>query len=1173
MNSPALPENTRLNICLLGPPAVLWQGEKVAIARRKVRAALFYLAGQKMPVLRDRLCLLFWPDLDESGARRNLTRLLTQLRQALPASQALIADADLVSLDKEAVWCDADEFRRRVEGRPREVEDLEQGIRLVRGPFLDGFDLPDCPEFERWCAQERANLEILYLQALASLVEKDTASREYNAAIRYARRYLETDDLAEDVHRNLIRLYALSGDRVKALRQFEDCAAILERELGTSPLPETRAVYQAILQGGLPGSQDELREKYQPAWISQLRLDIPLVGRDSLLLRLEEDLQTATKAHSRVVLISGEPGIGKTRLLHDFAMQHQKGCLLLFGSGDRGEELLPYHPIVEALRGAAHLVPASLSPAWLSELTRLLPEVARLVPDLPPPISLSGEEAHIRLFEALSQFLSALSADFGPVLLCLDNLHWFDRTSLSWLIHFCRQYLVKSKRVLVIGTYLSEDARKVAELRDSLARAGLLDEIRLEGLDQASIRDLLRNLPASEGWAEPFASRLRDATGGNPFFTLEILRALEEEQQTLSGDLSRLVEFPLPQGVRDAIDRRLGRLTPRARQILEAGAVLGSKFGFQAARLTAGRNELETSTGLDELTDRQLTIEEPAGYHFSHDLVRRAALAAIRPHRLQLLHKRAGLTLEKLEPGSAAMLSHLFDLGGEWRKALQYYQKSVQKAEAVYAWQEVLSAYARMMDLLDLLDPQRTNPADLRQRGEILVRVAWLHYQQGERSARDEDLKRLDALIQASRDQPLRLRSMLLQARFLQLEGSYAEALVVVEQGLALAGQLKDTLSRCRLLTQLGTIYYLLGQPSEAISRLEEAERLTEQSQDLGLRALVLARLGFMKGFYGHYQEALEYHRAAYDCYQQLGEPYIAATFLIEIGRWLTCLGRFDESRRSLAEALEIARKAGVHTDEGHALLALGWLDICEGNYEKALLTYRGALDILYMLQNPHLTASSEIAMGVIYYHLGDFSQGRLWLERGLQGGRSIRLKARVAEVLIQLAMLEKADGRLEKARQSLDEGLAKARESGYTEALVAGLALSAGLDRQSGDHTQALLHIEEALGLAAQIDMHAYEMWVLAEAGMILADMGRLEQALDHARRAVLLIPESDQAYMRSEQIYMAYSWVLERAGEAEAAAEQVRLAEAIRQAKADRISDPDLRRTFLAADLVALL
>ncbi|MGQ9715381.1 MAG: AfsR/SARP family transcriptional regulator [Anaerolineae bacterium] len=203
---------------------------------------------------------LFWPDAPEATARRNLTHLLTHLCCALPEPDLLLIAEDCIGLDSRRAWSDVEVFERLCAALPssslrrssplptlEEAESLRQAVDLYRGPFLAGFSLPGSREFETWANQTRYVWEHLYLEALMALRERWAASGDYASAIACARRYLETDELAEDVHRRLIQFYAAAGDRRAALRQFERCAVVLERELGVSPLPETRAVYQAVL--------------------------------------------------------------------------------------------------------------------------------------------------------------------------------------------------------------------------------------------------------------------------------------------------------------------------------------------------------------------------------------------------------------------------------------------------------------------------------------------------------------------------------------------------------------------------------------------------------------------------------------------------------------------------------------------------------------------------------------------------------------------------------------------------------------------------------------------------------------------------------------------------------------------------------------------------------------
>ena len=207
-----------LHVCLLGPPSLAWRGEPLTLPRRQARALLYYLAAIPQSVARDRLCLLFWPDETETTARCNLSRLVSILHNALPDPALLITSNDQVGLARQASGRILQTFEQlwaawKAGGQP---SCLQQAIALYRGPFLDGFSLPDSPEYEAWMTTERQRWERMALQALAALVEDQAAKGEYASAITYAQRYLAIDDLSEEMHRRLIELYALVGDRAAA---------------------------------------------------------------------------------------------------------------------------------------------------------------------------------------------------------------------------------------------------------------------------------------------------------------------------------------------------------------------------------------------------------------------------------------------------------------------------------------------------------------------------------------------------------------------------------------------------------------------------------------------------------------------------------------------------------------------------------------------------------------------------------------------------------------------------------------------------------------------------------------------------------------------------------------------------------------------------------------------
>ena len=242
-----------LRVFLLGSAFVEWQGQRLPIARRQARGLLYRLAAQTEPVTREELCFTFWPDRPEAEGHRHLSHLLSQLRQSLPLPGVVRSKNELVDLDRQMIWSDTASFwtvsAQLTSARDADdVRQLKQVLELYRGPFVSGFSLPACPEFGSWVVTQRTHYQRLYLDALIAVIDFEASRANYNRAIFYARRYLRVNELAEDVHRQLMMLHLLAGDRPGALQQYECCVYTLKRELGIQPLPETRAVYRAIME-------------------------------------------------------------------------------------------------------------------------------------------------------------------------------------------------------------------------------------------------------------------------------------------------------------------------------------------------------------------------------------------------------------------------------------------------------------------------------------------------------------------------------------------------------------------------------------------------------------------------------------------------------------------------------------------------------------------------------------------------------------------------------------------------------------------------------------------------------------------------------------------------------------------------------------------------------------
>ena len=311
------------------------------------------------------------------------------------------------------------------------------------------------------------------------------------------------------------------------------------------------------------------------------------MGREGLLTELEAAFSRARAGQGGVVLLSGETGIGKSRLLQAFTQRLEGRAHVLSAVAYPDSRATPYQPLVDALRPAI-----TQNPAWLEvaacctdELMLLMPDLRALRAEPRPsqgsegPSLMAGEagRSRTRLFEALSQLVLGMASGSRPLVLCLDDLHWADGTTLDWLGFLARR--LGGTRLLVVGTYNAEESAQVEGLRDSLDRGGNLTEFELYRLDRKGILQLLQGVQDQVPAHEAVADALYDATGGNPLYLLETIQALAEATCDID-DLDGVAEFCLPDALRDSVEARIGRLTARSRQVLEACAVMGSRVSF-----------------------------------------------------------------------------------------------------------------------------------------------------------------------------------------------------------------------------------------------------------------------------------------------------------------------------------------------------------------------------------------------------------------------------------------------------------------------------------------------------------------------------------------------------------------------------------------------------------------
>ena len=532
---------------------------------------------------------------------------------------------------------------------------MRAAVALYGGDLLDGHDEP-------WLRPERDRLRGRHLDALGELADLCEAAGDLAEAVTHAERLLRHDPLREEGYRRLMRLHAARGDAARALGVYHECSRLLESELGVAPSAATRAAYAALLPREAPGSGEPVAGPP------------PLVGRAAERRRLVELWRACVAGRTQFVLLTGEAGIGKSRLAEDFrAWCARQGAVVAEARCHAAEGPLVYGPVTAWLRsGALRPRLAQLDRESRSELARLLPELLTEVPDTPKPEPLPADEQRRRLLEAVAD---AVLAGPAPRLLVLDDLQHADRETCR-LLHF----LIRrdpAARLVVVATARREEIDRDHPVQELLAGLDALEryaEIELGRLDRAETDVLARRLTG-----EPVdIERLFAETEGNPLFVVEALRVGPRQ------------DAPVSRRVQTVLETRLAQLSGTARELAEVAATIGREFRVDVLAAAAGGDDEALLRGLDELWRRRI-LREHGGevYRFSHDKIREVAVLGVSPPRRRLLHLRIAPALERAyaaDPGpvSAQIAAHYAE-GGSPGHAVTWYRRAAEAAQELHA--------------------------------------------------------------------------------------------------------------------------------------------------------------------------------------------------------------------------------------------------------------------------------------------------------------------------------------------------------------------------------------------------------------------------------------------------------------------------------------------------------
>lgn len=958
--------SSRAKVFLLGSPCVEHNCEAVKPDTRKAIALLAYLAVTKRRHGRDTLAALLWPDYGRERAHGALRRTLSALKSVREEGW-LEVDRTSARFVGEEVWVDVDRFREVLAecGAHGHGEDevcpdclplLEEGAALYRDDFLAGFGLRDSFAFDEWQYFEAENLRRELAGALERLARGYGANSEWELAIARARRWLALDPLHEPAHRSLMHLYALSGRRADALRQYRECIRILGAELSVHPLEETARLYRAIKENTPPPPlplhrprnavrpREEKAGSPHEASAASLVSGDPLVGRENEWEALSRAYDAA-RARVQTVIVEGEAGIGKTRLVEEFLLDvSTKGAKALVARCYAGETNLAYGLFTEGLSeaigrpdSAARLegVPGH----FLSEATRLLPQLAGLFPDLPSLPPLEGPGARTHFFEGVGRVLSAVCAGEYPWVLFLDDLHWADEASLDLLSYLVRRLGRFGSTLLVVLAWRSEQlpaAHRMRALVTEVRREHAVTVLTLPRLNRGHIEELLLPVPIG---SEHLAQRLYDETEGLPLLVAEYLKALAEGVPHDAED-----EWSLPDNVRDVLLARLATVSETGWQLLAAAATIGRSFDFDTVREASGRGEEEAVAALEELVSRGVIteserVEQDPSYDFVHEKLRALVYDETSLARRRLLHRRVAETLagrvHRGNRAAAAQIARHYQLAGQEAKAAEHFGLAGEHARGLYANADALVHFRTALalghpeaaalheaagDLHTLLGDYGAALTSYERAaaltgGWMLAvverKLGLLHQRRGDwelaESHHGAALELLGDSGPAGERARLRADLALVARRRDRLE----EAAELGRQALRLAETAEDPRAVAHACNVLGIVAGAEGDQVAACEHLEHSLRLAESLEDPYARIAALNNLARAHGAGGDTERAIEQTGAALDLCVRLGDRHREAALHNNLADLLHSAGRPEDSMEHLKQAVVIFAEIG----------------------------------------------------------------------------------------------------------------------------------------------------------------------------------------------------------------------------------------------------------------------
>ena len=719
-----------------------------------------------------------------------------------------------------------------------------------------------------------------------------------------------------------------------------------------------------------------------------------LVGRNEELNEARELWRRAREGRGHAVLLSGEPGAGKTRLAREITIQAAvDGALVLSGGCYEYEAATPYLPFVEAFRRWAREEAddeklREILGDVATQIAKLAPEIETRLGPFPERQALPPHEERLLFFDAVVQVFSNIARK-QSLLFYADDLHWADRGTLWLLGHLMRQ--LREERVLIVGAYRETELDRAHPLAKSLVdwnRERLITRIALRRFNESETGDQLGAL-LGEHVSGEFAIAVHRETEGNPFFVEEVLKALIERGSVRreSGKWHRcdMDQLLIPQSVKEAIGHRLDRVSQNTNEVLRVSAILGKVFTFNELSAAAEQHEDALLDALDEATNAQL-IASGSGdaFSFTHDKIREVLYEELNPIRRRRLHRHVAEGLERNRGKfccAVEKLAHHYIQAGDHEQGLKYSKQAAEEAVQVFAFEEAVAAYGRARDCAEALGLREEQLVLEEEIGKAFM----LH---GETIFAAEHFEKALAL---ATDLATRVRLQCAAAASLVVTGDprgseYAcEALQVLDPAT-------NPVETANALCTEARFHHLAGMHKRATELLLRANELVQlmadgDTSDTFAATIISQIYAFTAGAYQHY-------------------------------------GLYDESDRWARRALAFGEKHNILFAQATGYEYLGENAVHSGTYEAGLEYAEREIEIADRLHSRERRAWVRCYSGQCRFYLGQIEQAHEEFLEGIKLAESIGEKRALAVLRPNLAVVQAMQGRFDEALQTATTNL-----------------------------------------------------------------------------------------------------------------------------------------------------